>query len=161
MKYVILIMLLSTSIYANQAVDDINRIIGQRDSIENRTNPLEKKSDVFLKDYHFIFVFRSNCPHCHNFAPILKDFSKTFNIKVKSYSFDGPGISGFDSNPLTPELLQDLFLTPGFKTVVPALYLTNNETAEVYPVIFGEATPPQLAIRISELVKKIKEKHDA
>jgi hypothetical protein len=80
---------------------------------------------------------------------------------VKSYSFDGPGISGFDSSPLTPELLQDLFLTPGFKTVVPALYLTNTETAEVYPVIFGEATPSQLAIRISELVKKIQEKHDA
>lgn len=147
---------------ANVAVDEINQIISlkQTHSLSNGSLGTSQKDD-FLSDYEFIFIFRSTCPHCHNFSPVLKDFSESFNMKVRAYSFDGPGIREFDSKPLTKELLQDLFLDPGIKTVVPALYLVHKKTSETYPLLFGEATPAQLAIRISSVIQKIKENHDA
>lgn len=159
MRLFIILLMFSCQCVANVAIDEINQIIEAK-SI-NKKQMVSKRSDIFLRDYEFIFVFRSTCPHCHKFAPVLKDFSDTFSIKVNAYSFDGPDIKGFKSNPLSKDLLQALFLDAGFKTVVPALYLINKETQETYPVLFGEATPAQLAIRISQLMQKIKERRDA
>ncbi|WP_328585588.1 conjugal transfer protein TraF, partial [Legionella bozemanae] len=55
-----------------------------------------------------MFIYRSTCPHCHQFAPILRDFASSFHIPVEAYSLDGESLDGFDSANLTPELFQTL-----------------------------------------------------
>lgn len=161
-KILLVLAFVSHVCMANVAVDEINHIISLKQQYA-QTEPSFKsrQKDEFLADYDLIFIFRSTCPHCHKFSPVLKDFSDSFGMNVRAYSFDGPGIKEFESKPLTKELLQDLFLDAGIKTVVPALYLAHKKTSETYPLLFGEATPAQLAIRISSVVQKIKDSHDA
>ena len=150
------IFLLNVS-FANQAVDEIKEIykLREKSRAEQSANGSDLKS--LQKNFQMIFIFRSNCPHCHSFAPVLKDFSEHFNIKIKAYSADGGKIASFQSSPLTPELYKTFFITAGYKPMVPALYLMNKETMQTYPVLFGEATPYQLASRTWELMKHIKE----
>ena len=39
-----------------------------------------------------IFIFRSDCPYCHRFAPILKRFEEEFGMTVFAVSLDGRGL---------------------------------------------------------------------
>lgn len=138
---------------ANPALDSLNAILAKKsqsgqDSSEIRT---------LQAHYQFIFIYRSNCPHCHNFAPILDDFAGTYHIPVQAYSVDGGVIPPFAATPLKPAQFRTFFLTSGLKPIVPAVFLLNKETNEAYPVLFGEATPYQLSSRMFELMEHIKE----
>ena len=83
------------------------------------------------------------------------------NIRVRAFSLDNESLDGFDATPLTPELFQTFYVAGGYKPTVPALFLVNRHTLEAYAVLFGEATPYQLAKRVHELKQHIEEKfHD-
>lgn len=147
--------------YANIALDELNTLLAKKEKLTH----VEKKNRDEIKDlsdnYYFVFVYKSTCPHCHKFAPILSDFSKSFHIKVTSYTLDGEPLDDFDGKPLTPSIFQSFYVDGGYKPTVPALFLVNRHTKEGYAVLFGEATPYQLAHRVYELKKHIAERFHA
>jgi len=140
---------------ANPALEELNSLL-----ITSRTkalNSTKQEVDDLQKNYAFVFIYKASCPHCHKFAPILEDFANHFSIKVQAYSIDGGALPPFQGEKLSPELFQTFFLSSGLRPIVPALFLLNNDTNQAYPVLFGEAEPYQLASRVSELLKHIKE----
>lgn len=146
---------------ANVAVDELNALLLKKEAFAHKSQKTPAEIKDLSQNYYFVFIYRSTCPHCHQFAPILKDFADSFHIKVSSYSLDNESLDDFSSKPLTPELFQSFFVSGSFKPVVPALFLVNRHTLEAYAVLFGEATAYQLARRVHELMKHIEEKfHD-
>lgn len=149
--------------YANVAVDELNALLLKKDNAQvemvhdSRSSPMINNLST---NYDFIFIYKGSCPHCHQFAPVLKDFSDTFHVKVTSYSMDESSIDDFEGKPLSPELFQTLFVTGHYKPAVPALFLVNKHTLEAYAVLFGEATPYQFARRVNELMQHIEEKYN-
>lgn len=127
-------------------------------SLQERPNGTSIPPEIqdLQSNYEFVLFFRSNCPHCHRFVPILKDFATYYGIKIIAYSTDGPDLDGLHARKMTASEYKDYFLQGGFKAVVPALYLQNKHTDQAYPVLFGEAEPYQLAKRINELMQHIK-----
>lgn len=145
--------------YANIAIDELNGLLLQKQKKVTLIQHNDARLSDLQNNYYFIFIFRSNCPHCHKFAPILKDFSNNFQLKVHSYSVDGESLRGFeDAKPLTPKLFQTLYAAGHYKPAVPALFLVNHHTLEAYAVLFGEAHPAQLSLRVNELMQHIEEK---
>ena len=124
------------------------------------TDGLNLKQEL-SQNYYFIFIFKSSCPHCHKFAPVIYDFAKTFNVNIKAYSVDGGALDGIYGKPLTADLFKTFYLSDGYKPTVPALFLVNKDTLQVYAVLFGEASPYQLARRINELLQHIQERFNA
>ena len=141
------------NLYANHAVNDINSLLVKASVVK-----APKKE---LADYYFIYVFKSTCPHCHQFTPLLKDLADNLSIPLKAYSIDGRTIGNLTFKPITPQLFDLLFTGAGYKPVVPALFLANKETGEVYAVSFGESNAVDLASRLNELLARIKERFDA
>lgn len=157
----LLLLFLIQPLHANVAVDELNALILKKQT----PKPAAQKEHPEIKDlasnYYFAFIYRSSCPHCKKFSPVLKDFSDTFHIKVRAFSLDNESLDGFDATPLTSELFQTFYVAGGYKPSVPALFLVNRHTLEAYAVLFGEATPYQLARRVHELKQHIEEKfHD-
>ncbi|BCA97258.1 hypothetical protein TUM19329_36190 (plasmid) [Legionella antarctica] len=153
----LLLLILTQAAYANVAVDELNALLTPKATAQKQDPEIKDLSD----NYYFVFIYRATCPHCHNFAPILNDFSETFHIKVRAYSLDNAPLDGFEASPLTPDLFQTFYVGGGYKPTVPALFLVNRHTLEAYAVLFGEASPYQLARRIHELKQHIEEKfHD-
>ncbi|HHF0526725.1 TPA: type-F conjugative transfer system pilin assembly thiol-disulfide isomerase TrbB [Legionella anisa] len=155
------LLLIAKPLEANVAVDELNALILKKQA----PKAVIQKENAEIKDlssnYYFAFIYRSTCPHCKKFSPILKDFSDTFHIKVRAFSLDNEPLDGFDTTPLTPELFQTFYVEGRYKPTVPALFLVNRHTLEAYAVLFGEATPYQLAKRVHELKQHIEEKfHD-
>ncbi len=93
-----------------------------------------------------IFVFRSDCPFCHRFAPILKRFEQDFGMTVLAVSLDG-GIL-----PEYPDARADNGIAARLNTTtVPALYLTAPARREIRPVGFGLMSGSDLLERIAAL----------
>ncbi|HHY0177188.1 TPA: type-F conjugative transfer system pilin assembly thiol-disulfide isomerase TrbB [Legionella pneumophila] len=157
----LLLLLCMQVTYANVAVDELNALILKKQAIKATAQKAHPEIKDLSSNYYFAFIYRSTCPHCKKFSPVLKDFSDTFHIKVRAFSLDNESLDGFDATPLTPELFQTFYVAGGYKPTVPALFLVNRHTLEAYAVLFGEATPYQLAKRVHELKQHIEEKfHD-
>lgn len=158
---IVILYFLTTHAFANVALDELTTLLNKKQEQYALDNLRKKRIQALRDQYYFIFVYRSTCPHCHQFAPILKDFTSYFNIPIQAYSLDGESLAGFDALNLTPELFLTLYVSGEYKPVVPALYLVNRPTNQAYAVLFGEAQPAQLASRVDELMSHMEEKfHD-
>ena len=95
-----------------------------------------------------LFVFRSDCPFCHRFAPILKRFEQEFGMTVLAVSLDGAAL------PEYPHAQPDNGIAARLNpSAVPALYLTAPTTREIQPVGFGLMSLSELIERIATLAR--------
>lgn len=136
-----------TSVFANNALI-LQEIIKKREvqAVTHVTN--------FEEKHHFVFFFASTCPHCHNFAPVLKKWTDSHHYQVGAYSFDGQPLPEF-SQVLKPDniLLQAAFQNETIR--YPALFLVNNQTGNLYPVAIGELQEAELDERLQHLIPKV------
>ena len=96
-----------------------------------------------------IFVFRSDCPYCHRFAPILKRFEQEFGLLVLPVSLDGRGLPEYPSPQMDNGIATRLNAS-----VVPALYLTAPSKREIRPIGFGVMALTDLVERIAVLAQQ-------
>jgi len=99
-----------------------------------------------------LFIFRSDCPYCHRFAPILKRFEQEFGMTVFPVSLDGRGL------PEYPNPQPDNGIATRLNaSVVPALYLTAPSKRQIHPVGFGVMALTELLERIAALAQDPRE----
>ena len=95
-----------------------------------------------------IFVFRSDCPFCHRFAPILKRFEQDFGMTVLAVSLDGGTLPDY------PDARRDNGMAARLNAAaVPALYLTAPARREIRPVGFGLMSMSDLLERVAALAR--------
>ena len=102
-----------------------------------------------VSTHALLFIFRSDCPYCHRFAPIVKRFEQDFGMTVFAVSLDGGGLPEYP-NPQSDNGIAAR-LNAG---VVPALYLTAPAKREIQPVGFGLMALNELIERIASLSSK-------
>ena len=95
-----------------------------------------------------LFIFRSDCPYCHRFAPILKRFEQEFGMTVFAISLDGRGLPEYPNAPPDNGIAARLNAS-----VVPALYLTAPGTRDIRAVGFGVMAMNELVERIATIAK--------
>lgn len=84
------------------------------------------------QDNAIMFFFRSDCPYCHKFAPILQNFAAQFGFLVVPVSLDGRGLPEYPNPRTNPALVQKLQVS-----AVPAVFLLNPRQNRVSTVGFG------------------------
>jgi len=96
-----------------------------------------------------VFVFRSDCPFCHRFAPILKRFAQQHGLAVLAVSLDGGTLPDY------PDARPDNGIAARLNArTVPALYLTQPSRREFRPVGFGMMSDTDLLERIAALARE-------
>jgi conjugal transfer pilus assembly protein TraF len=99
-----------------------------------------------------VFIFRSDCPYCHSFAPILKRFEQEFGMTVFPVSLDGRGLPEYPNPQMDNGIATRLNAS-----VVPALYLTAPSKRQIRPVGFGVMAMTDLVERIAALAQDPRE----
>ena len=95
-----------------------------------------------------LFIFRSDCPYCHRFAPILKRFEQEYGITVFAVSLDNKGL------PEYPNPQPDNGIAARLNAAtVPALFLTAPSRRDIRPVGFGVMALTELVERIAALAQ--------
>ena len=116
---------------------------------------LEKKHvkeiiESLAQEYGLFFFFSGECEYCHQFAPIVKQFSDQYGWQVLAISLDGGQLEEFPGaqpdNGLFDQWQQ------GKKRVMPALYAVNPNTGHVIPIALGMTGIDQMEIRIMAIV---------
>jgi len=110
-----------------------------REQAGARTNTVAQLSQT----HALFFFFRSDCPYCHQFAPLLKDFEAKFGLHVVPISVDGGGLPEFPSPRVDNGIARTLDVRQ-----VPALFLAEPRGGKITPIGYGVLSESELLERI-------------
>jgi len=106
----------------------------------------EKAIKEFFRNNELYFFYRSNCPYCQKFAPIIKDFVETYGIAILPITTNGISLPEF------PNSYIDQGESKIYKvSVEPALFAVNPKTHKVVPVAFGLTSQAEIKKNILSL----------
>jgi conjugal transfer pilus assembly protein TraF len=100
--------------------------------------------------YGIFFFFRSDCPYCHKYGPILKSFAQSNNLFVMPISLDGGVLEGWEDAVTDTGQAEKFGIA---NSGVPATILFDKETKEILPIGFGLMSQSEIANRIYVLTK--------
>lgn len=109
----------------------------------------QKQFEEAAKKYGLLYVFRSDCPYCKKFSPVLKLFANAHGFTIINVTLDGQGTSDFPNPIRDVSLLKRRNALP---EVVPALYLVDPKEPQAQPLGFGIMNSKDLEQRIAEAV---------
>lgn len=89
------------------------------------------------------FFFRSDCPYCHQFAPLLKQFQAKYGIPIVPISMDGGSLPDFPSPRMDNGISAKLNVERW-----PALFLLDAGAAKITPLGFGVLAESELIERL-------------
>ncbi len=113
---------------------------------------LEKKQlhqniQALKEEYGLFFFFDKDCPYCHAFAPIVKQFSESYGWQVLAISPDGSALEGF-------ETVMDNGLIQQWKVeAFPALFAVHPRTQQVLQLSYGLSALAQIEQRLKLLLE--------
>jgi len=117
-------------------------------TVEQRERTLVELS----RDHGLLFFYRSDCPYCHDIAPVLRSFSDSVGMQVLAVSMDGGPLPGFPNARRDNGVSRMVSNGEGIR-VVPALYLVSNDTKTVQLIGTGALARDEIAERIRVLTR--------
>ena len=131
-------------------------------SLQHPTNNLAKQIDLdntrrqedaaiqqFAQHNGLFFFYRSTCPYCQRFAPIVKDFSRRYGLVVVPITTDGISLPEF------PQSHWDQGQAVRLKvTVEPALFTADPKTHRIVPVSYGLLSEDELRQRLLTIAQQ-------
>ena len=87
---------------------------------------------ALAKEFGLIFAFKADCPYCHQFAPLVKDFSSKYGFSVQGLSKSDDCFDGMTCSKNEAALVA---VNPQLE--FPMLHLANPKTNEVIPLARG------------------------
>jgi len=112
---------------------------------EKRVN-IAKNLKTLNDRYGLFFIYRSTCPYCHKYSPVIKSFGEEYGIDIVAISADGIHIDGWENNTIT-DISAIGKLGIEIKAV-PATILYDSEEEKVMTVGFGILSRSDLENRI-------------
>ena len=126
---------------------------------EQNDHQLTLKINRLAKSYGLFFLFKEECPYCHEFAPIVKDL-------MNHYGFEGKAIGGRPSTSADGKALE---LFPGAEAdngtiaalnpegIFPSLFLVNPQSRQVIPLARGLVSLSQLRENFKVIIRFLEE----
>lgn len=131
-------------------------------SLQHPTNSMAKQ--VYLDQTHqqedaaikrlaqrsgLFFFYRSTCPYCQRFAPIVKDFSQRYGLPVIPITTDGVSLPEFPNSKSDQGQAERLKVT-----VEPALFTADPQSHRIIPVSYGLLSEDELRQRLLTIAQQ-------
>ena len=101
-----------------------------------------RRLTTLARDHAVFFFFRSDCPYCHAFAPIVARL-QAYGLRVEPVSLDGGGLPEFP-HPRTDNGIAERL---GVRQV-PAVFLAQPFKGEISAVSYGVLSSTELEHRV-------------
>lgn len=142
-------------VWQNPDVDPQTRSPQANYSLTNqRLRAVNRRYEVLSelgKSHGLVFFFKSDCPYCHDMAPVMRAMEAQYGIEVLPVSLDGRGIEAFPAP--RPDNGISRFVTNGEGVhTVPAVYLVSNDKKTVMLVGSGALAMDEIAERVRVLM---------
>ena len=139
-------------VWATPSVDYNNRsptaTFAQLNKKDMRREAQEQTLAELSRDYGLMFFFRSDCPYCHQQAPVLRLLERNYGLPVMGVSMDGGTLPQFPDARRDNGISMTVSNGQGIQ-MVPALFLVHRETRQAVPIGSG-------ALAIDEIIERIR-----
>jgi len=113
---------------------------------------MEKQIKAATSKYGLFYFYKSDCPFCEKFIPIVKMFTNKYGFELVPVSLDGRKHPAFP-NSQTNHLLGDRLNVQKW----PALYLIEAKGEQIIPVVFGYTGMSHIEESMSFILNRLKE----
>ncbi len=130
-------------------------------SLQHPTNNIAKQIDLdqthqqeddairqLAQHNGLFFFYRSTCPYCQRFAPIVKDFSERYHLSVIPITTDGIFLPDFPNSRMDQGQAARLKVT-----MEPALFTVDPQSHRIIPVSYGLLSEDELRQRLLEIAQ--------
>jgi conjugal transfer pilus assembly protein TraF len=105
----------------------------------------------FFKNRGLFFFYKTSCPYCQKFAPIVKNFASRHGISIIPITIDGRSLPEF------PNSKSDIGQAAKFNiNITPALFAVNPYNDKALPVAYGFISESDLRQRILDIATDFK-----
>lgn len=120
---------------------------------EQNDRQLTLKIKGLAKSYGLFFLFKEDCPYCHEFAPIVKDLMNLYGFEGKAISRDGKALELF------PDAEGDngTIAVLNREGIYPSLFLINPQSRQVIPLARGLVSLSQLRENFKVIIRFLEE----
>lgn len=116
---------------------------------EKQSKEKDTSIETFAKQYELFYFYRSTCPYCQRFSPILISFAKRYGVNIIPITMDGISLPEFPNSP------RDSGESAQFHvTVTPSVIAVNLRSQKAYPVVYGLTSETELRDNISKIVAR-------
>lgn len=116
---------------------------------EQESRGKETAISEFAKKTGLFFFYKSSCPYCQRFAPILKNFAARYGMTVIPVTMDGIPLPEF------PDSRSDNGQSTKFHVkVTPSLFAVNPYTQQAFPVAYGLTSETELRENIYKMMSR-------
>ena len=120
---------------------------------EQLDRQLDQKIRSLAKTYGLFFLFKEDCPYCHEFAPIVKDLMNSYEFECKAISADGKALDSFPDAETDNGSISAL--NP--EGIFPSLLLVNPQSRQVIPLARGLVSLSQLRANFKVIIRFLEE----
>ena len=153
MKKILPILALMASVNASATPDLVKFLIERKAMMAAK---MQQQKKAVQASYRLVLFYSNKCPYCRKFAPVLKDYSEKYELKIEPIALTRQTLPEFPQSTYATQELIDLAYQ-GKPVVYPALFIANSKSHHIYPVAFGYLDPSALEKRIGDLLPKIRE----
>lgn len=118
---------------------------------EKREEELDKKIRGMSENYGIFFIFKKDCPYCHEFSPIVRNFIDTYGFEYKAISADGEILPEFPDTVADNGAIR--ILNPD--GIYPILFLVNPNSNQVIPLSRGLVNLTQLKSNCEVIIQTL------
>ena len=117
-----------------------------------QTKTTEQAIEQIANESGLFFFYRSDCPYCHRFAPILKEFITRYKIPIVAISIDGGILPEFPASKTDTGQAEQFGVN-----FYPALFLVDPKIETITPVAYGLVSFEDLQARLLEISQQDEE----
>ena len=102
---------------------------------------------AFGKKTGLFFFYKSTCPYCQRFAPILKSFAARYDLTIIPITMDGISLPEFPDSRMDSGQSRQFHVS-----VTPAVFAVNPYTQKAFPVAYGLTSETELRDNIYKIM---------
>lgn len=124
---------------------------------EKTEKQLEEAIFFLAKTHGLFFIFKNDCPYCHEMAPAVRQLVERYHFAIKAISPDGESIEGF------PDAVKDNGTIGQINPegVFPTVFLVNPHSGQTIPLARGLTSPSELKDNFKVIIRFLKEQDHA
>lgn len=127
-------------------ITQIGSQIYQKQKKEKHKRILQQAS----KTHGLFYFYKTSCPHCEQFIPVIKMFAEKYRFEIIPVSIDGK------KHELLPKTQNNQVLAAKLNVAaVPAVYLVEPKTNSIIPASFGYTALDGLEEKVSFIYQEM------
>ncbi len=116
---------------------------------EQESQEKEKAIRLFASKTGLFFFYKSTCPYCRRFAPMLRNFAEHNGITIIPITMDGISLPEFPNSKTDSGQASQFHVT-----MTPSLFAVNPYNQKAFPVAYGLTSETELRDNIYKIVTK-------